>query len=327
MRKIQSPFSILLLSLFALHVHAAHNSSIVNKGKKQPFRVVGYVLSHGYLDTASLKINFKQITHLNIAFLNPDSLGNLTAPIGLEALIEKAHAAKVKVLFSFGGGNPPVFLKNLLQPNKRKTWVANMLAFADEYRFDGIDVDLEGDFIDSNYSALVESLSKNLKLKRKLLTVAVATWNGHIISDEALSLFDFVNVMAYDHTGPWNKSNPGQHSSYQDAVSDFDYWNTKRGVPVGKLVLGLPYYGYGFGANIAPSFTYGDILTRYPEAGKADSVIVADQGTIYYNGVATITKKVKFVIEKHGGGVMIWQLLGDAQGENSLLTIISQIKK
>ncbi|MET4082506.1 chitinase [Pedobacter sp. UYP30] len=327
MRKIHTSFVILLLSLFALHVNAANYIGAVTKNKKPPFRVVGYVMSHGNLDTASSKVNFKQITHLNVAFLNPDSLGNLTAPIGLNSLIEKAHAENVKVLFSFGGGNPPVFLKKLLQSNNRELWVTNMLAFADEYRFDGIDVDLEGDFIDSNYDALINSLSSALKPNKKLLTAAVATWNGHTISDEALSLFDFINVMAYDHTGPWNKSNPGQHSSYKDAVADFDYWNTERGISADRLILGLPYYGYGFGASIPASLTYSDILARYPDAAKTDSVTIADQGTIYYNGVSTITKKVKFVVKKHGGGVMIWQLLGDAQGDNSLLTIINNIKK
>ncbi|MGY3052624.1 chitinase [Pedobacter sp. UYEF25] len=327
MKKIIKLFAITFLSVLALHVYAENFPTTPKNGNKVPFRVVGYILSHGNLDTLSKKIDFKQLTHLNIAFFNPDSLGNIVAPTGLEAMIAKAHAAKVKVLFSFGGGNAPMVLKNLLRAEKADVWIANMLAFADDYHFDGIDVDLEGDFIDNNYEALVTQLSKKLKAKKKLLTAAVATWNGQTISDKALSLFDFVNVMAYDHTGPWNKSNPGQHSSYEDAVEDFNYWNEKRGIPANKLVLGLPYYGYGFGANIAPSFTYADILSQYPHADKADSIVVANQGTIYYNGVATITKKVRFVLEKRGGGVMIWQLLGDAQGENSLMTIINKIKK
>ncbi len=322
-RTISLSAFILLFSHCAIKVDAA--ASYLSD-KKQPFRIVGYVPIRGNLDSIIKKIDFKKLTHINVAFINPDSLGNMAGSVGLSNLIDKAHQENVKVLFSFGGGNPPAYLKELLKPGKRENWVANMLAFSDDFHFDGIDVDLEGDFIDGNYEDFITALSIGLVPKHKLLTAAVATWNGQTISDKALALFDFINVMAYDHTGPWNKNNPGQHSSYQHAVSDFDYWNSKRGVSADKLVLGLPYYGYGFGANIQDSFTYGDILTRYPEAGKADSVIVPDQGTIYYNGVSTITKKVKFVLKKQGGGVMIWQLLGDATGDNSLLTLINKIK-
>jgi chitinase len=42
---------------------------------------------------------------------------------------------------------------------------------------------------------------------------------------------------------------------------------------------------------------------------------------MYYNNIPTIKKKTELAMEK-AGGVMIWQLLGDAPGDNSLLNII-----
>ncbi len=46
------------------------------------FRVVGYIHPH-IGGNESEKIDFEKITHLNIAFVNPDSLGNLLLPPGL----------------------------------------------------------------------------------------------------------------------------------------------------------------------------------------------------------------------------------------------------
>jgi chitinase len=46
------------------------------------------------------------------------------------------------------------------------------------------------------------------------------------------------------------------------------------------------------------------------------------KGTFYYNGWPTIKKKLSYALQKKAGGVMIWQLLGDAGGEYSLLKAI-----
>ena len=39
---------------------------------------------------------------------------------------------------------------------------------------------------------------------------------------------------------------PGQHSSMEFTKSNVEYW-LKRGLPASKTVLGVPFYGYGFG--------------------------------------------------------------------------------
>ncbi len=295
--------------------------------KSQSFKVIGYMFTNGNLDTESAKIDFDKITHLNIAFINPDAAGTFTAPEGLAAAVKRAQQKKVKVLFSFAGGSPPAYLKNLLKPGNRPLLVSNMIAFADKYDFDGIDVDLEGDFIDSNYEAFIIALSDSLKPRNKLLSAAVATWNGNTISDRALRLFDFINVMSYDNTGPWNKQKPGPHATYESAVRDFNYWNTGRSVLAKKITLGLPFYGYGFGPDIQESFSYKDIVILYPGAENADSISIPQKGSIYYNGMLTIKKKVDFVVGKKAGGVMIWHLFADAAGANSLLSVIDQNKQ
>ncbi len=326
--KIEKLVSLLLLfALISCGKPRKEALSHQENNSENTFKVVGYMFSDGNLDLESAKLDFDKITHLNIAFINPDIHGAFTAPVGLIGAIKRAQQNKVKVLFSFAGGNPPVYLKNLVKPENNDLLIKNMVEFADKYNFDGIDVDLEGDFIDANYEAFITKLSNLLEPKKKLLTAAVATWNGEDISNKALSKFDFISIMAYDHTGPWNKSNPGPHSTYQSAVEDFNYWNITRSVAAGRLVLGLPFYGYGFGANIQESLNYTDIVSTYAGSSQTDSVVVPNKGTIYYNGIPTIKKKVNFALTKNAGGVMIWQLFGDAGGEYSLLSVINQTKQ
>ena len=289
---------------------------------KTEFKVIGYMFASGDLLANSQKIDFSKITHLNIAFLNPDASGKFAPAAGLSELTKKAHASNVKVIAAFAGGNPPEHLKDLLIPSKRKVLVDGLTQLTRTYDLDGIDVDLEGDFVNENYEAFVVDLSAALKKEGKLMTAAVATWNSAAYSNKAIALFDLVNIMAYDHTGPWRKDQPGPHSTYEAAVADFNHWNINRSIPSEKLVLGLPFYAYGFGNDIQESMNFGDLVTAYPGAEKADSWAVTGKGTFYYNGQPTIKKKVEFAMEKKAGGVMIWQLLGDASGTLSLLTTI-----
>lgn len=294
--------------------------------KKQEFKIVGYLFSHGDLDTASARLDFSKITHLNIAFINPDSTGQFKAPLGLAAVVKRAHSKNVKVLMSIAGGSPPAYLKEMLVPGKRAALVTGLVEFAENFKLDGIDVDLEGDFIDGNYDAFVAELSGRLKPAGKLLTAAVATWSGDRISDQTLALYDIINIMSYDQTGPWNKTKAGPHSTYEAALADFDYWNLTRKIPAQVLCLGLPFYGYGFGPDIPESYDFNSIVRLFPGSELNDLVDIPGKGTVYYNGLATIKKKVQFALDKKAGGVMIWHLNGDAQKDKSLLLAIHAIK-
>ena len=289
---------------------------------KADFKVIGYLFAYGDLIEKSSSIDFSKITHLNVAFINPDAAGNFPAINTLTDLVKKAHTNNVKVIAAFAGGNPPAHLKDLLTPAKRTQLVQGLVQLTKTYDLDGIDVDLEGDFVNENYEAFVVELSAALKSQGKLMTAAVATWNSAAYSSKALALFDFLNVMSYDHTGPWRKEQPGPHATYEAAEVDFTHWNTNRSIPAEKLMLGLPFYAYGFGTDIAESMNYGDLVAAYPGAEKTDSWELPGKGTFYYNGIPTIKKKVAYALSKKAGGVMIWQLLGDAKGELSLLTTI-----
>ncbi|RZL18938.1 MAG: hypothetical protein EOO89_04800, partial [Pedobacter sp.] len=285
---------------------------------KSDFKVVGYMFADGDLLAKSAKVDFSKITHLIIAFINPDAAGNFAPISGLQALAKKAHDNNVKILSALAGGNPPQHLKELIKPANRRKLVEALTQLTRTYDLDGIDVDLEGDFVNEHYEAFVVDLSAALKKEGKIMTAAVATWNSAAYSNKAIALFDLINIMSYDQTGPWRKDQPGPHSTYEAAETDFAHWNINRGIAAEKLVLGLPFYAYGFGSDIREDMSYGELVAAYPGSEKVDQWELPGKGTFYYNGLPTIQKKVAYAIKKKAGGVMIWQLLGDATGELSL---------
>jgi GH18 family chitinase len=297
------------------------------------FKIVGYYFLNAALkDTVHADSNYlflDKITHLNIAFINPDSAGNFNPDLKIDTFIKKAHEKNVKVLASIAGGGPHLYYRTLLADSNRKDFIHNLLLLVKRYDLDGIDVDLEGNDIDSNYQKFVTELSASLKRKKKLITTAIATTYKDRLPDKALKEFDFINLMAYDETGPWSPALPGDHSPFQKAVDDIMYWHHIRSIPKEKLVLGLPFYGYGFGAIDSPvvTMTYRQIVTQYPDAQLSDTLNLRGNVKMYFNNKAMIKKKTELALNK-AGGVMVWQLLGDTNDENSLLnTIFAIIKK
>ncbi len=234
-----------------------------------------------------------------------------------------AHKKHIQVLISIAGGSPPKYLPRLLMADKQAALIRNLIKLVTRYYVDGVDVDLEGPMIDSNYESFVINLKAALQIHHKTMTAAIATYYKEQYTNKALQQFDFLNIMSYDETGPWNPQKPGQHASYQLAVNDLHYWNYTRGIAKAKLGLGLPFYGYGFGAGAPEDLSYRDIIKKYPDAENKDEIAVPAGGVVYYNGATTIQNKTKLALNS-AGGIMIWQLLQDAPGKESLLNLIDQ---
>ena len=324
--KFKFPLSI----LFLLFISSLAMSQEENKKSSTPFKVVGYYFLNAALrDTIHADADYlflNKITHLNIAFINPDSTGAFRQDLAIGTLVKKAHQKNVKVLASIAGGGPHPYYAVLLRDGKRKMFINNLVSMAGRYNLDGIDVDIEGNDIDSNYGRFVIELAAALKPHKKLITAAIATAYRDQLPDKALREFSFVNVMSYDRTGPWRPDNPGNHSPYTMAVEDLDYWHNIRAIPREKLVLGLPFYGYGFGALNSPvvSMDYKKITSLYPDSGLSDTLNLPENVTMYFNNIPTIKKKTELAMQK-ASGVMIWQLLGDTTGDNSLLGTIDKV--
>jgi chitinase len=290
-------------------------------------KVVAYVPNWVDLESFAGTIDYSKITHINIAFENPiNDLGDLSFHKKNDILISKAHANNVKILVSIGGGSASGNKKlqsryfDLLSEPKRAEFAKRLASYVGDHGFDGLDVDIEGPSINKDYGAFIRDLSAALKPKHKLVTAALSQgYGGKSVPDSVFEHFDFVNVMAYDGAGSWNPKAPGQHSSMEFTKRNVDYW-LKRGLPASKTVLGVPFYGYGFGKAFRKSpYSYNEIVAAFPDAAKSDQV----GDMIWYNGVPTIEAKTNYAIDRKLAGIMIWSLDNDVKGEKSLLDAIT----
>ncbi|CAN5436940.1 glycosyl hydrolase family 18 protein [soil metagenome] len=319
-----------MVTISALAKIAAAAAAILMVAKaEEPRKLVVAYVPNWLEDNAGFadSIEYDKLTHINIAFENPDENGDLTFNPADEKLVKKAHENGVKILISIGGGSAaddPVLKPryfDLIGDAKRVGFTQKLADYVEKHDFDGLDVDLEGPSINDDYGKFIDDLSTALKAKGKLLTAALSQgYGGDKVPSGTFARFDFVNVMAYDGTGSWDKDNPGQHSSLDYAKSNVKFW-TDRGLPKSKVVLGVPFYGYGFGdAYRNYGYDYKEILGLFPDAATKDQV----GSTIWYNGIPTMKAKAQWVRDEDLAGVMIWSLDADVKGDNSLLTALDK---
>ncbi|WP_053004260.1 glycosyl hydrolase family 18 protein [Flavobacterium sp. ABG] len=289
-------------------------------------KVIAYIPNWIDLNAFSSSVQYGKLTHINIAFENPDANGYLTFNSGSNTIINAAHSQNVKVFVSLGGGavseggaiRDNYF--NLITPGNRTAFIQKIYDYVVAHNFDGVDMDLEGPAINGDYGGFVIALAAKLHANGKLISAALSEgYGGANVPTATFAAFDWINIMAYDATGPWAPNSPGQHSPYSMAVNQFNYW-TGRGLPASKAIIGLPFYGYGFGASANQGISYANIVNQYPGAENVDQV----GNTIYYNGIPTIKQKTTFAVQ-NAGGVMIWELSQDAVGSKSLLTAVNQV--
>lgn len=291
-----------------------------------PLKLVGYVPN--WIDTPGFagSIAYSNLTHLNLAFENPtNAAGDLSFQARNAAIRDQAKAQGVQVLISIGGGGAaenPVLQQRyaaLMAPSQRESFARNLARYLDQHGFDGLDVDIEGPSITGDYGSFIGTLAEVLRPRGKLLTAALSKgYGGDRVPSAALPHFDFVNIMAYDATGPWSPKTPGQHSSLEFARESITYW-LGRGLSRSKAVLGVPFYGYGFGTAFRNrDYPYSEIVNRFPGAEQRDE----SGSTIWYNGIPTLRAKARYVLEADLAGMMVWSLDGDALGSSSLLTVL-----
>lgn len=291
--------------------------------------VAGYVPLWDAAALQAERLDLSKVTHLNVAFVNPsDDEGAMEFDPKVDQLIAKAHARGVKVLYSIGGGSASEDAalrrryETLMTDAKRPLFVRKLAAYAADHGFDGVDVDLEGPAITASYGPFVRDLAAVLKQEGKLLTAALSKgYGGDQVPVDVLGLFDLVHIMAYDATGPWAPERPGQHSSLEFARESVRWW-LERGLKPGRAVLGVPFYGYGFGDGMkGRHYTFAEIVKQWPDAAQRDE----SGKTVFYNGIATVEAKCRYAQEQNLAGLMIWPLPGDAAGESSLLNAMHRL--
>ena len=281
------------------------------------------------------KLDFSIVTMVNYAFAIPTPEGHvlpLENPGLVRVAVEKAHSAGARAVLSLGGWSwqeevlEPTFRAATDSPEKRQQLADEIVALANAYDLDGVDIDWEYPRTTDGSKQQYEDFLLRLRklLDGKLLTAAILAGldsknepirsAAEAIDFPAVELLDQINLMTYDCDGPI-------HSSYAFAENCLNYWLEERHFPPEKLTLGLPFYGRPFPG------AFKDLLKLDPDALEKDSV-ETDHGTVHYNGRETLTKKVALAKGRHLAGIMFWEISLDAEDrEKSLLKVLGDAMK
>lgn len=293
-------------------------------------------------DTGALRGNFGQLTRL-----------------------KRMHPG-LKVLYSFGGWtlssgftqaaqNPAAFADSCYHLLNDPRWAG---------LFDGIDIDWEypnacGNSCDSSGSAAFGNLMAALRARfgDKLVTAAVTgdgTSGGKLEAADyggASASVDWYNVMTYDYFGAWAATGPTAPNAPLTSYSGIPTAGftagtaiaklKAEGVPSGKLLLGIGFYGRGWTGvtQAAPGGTatgpaqgtyeagiedYKVLKTRCPATGTVGGTAYAFCGSEWwsYDTPDTIAGKIAYARGQNLGGAFVWELSGDTP-DGELLTAVA----
>ncbi|GFS46560.1 chitotriosidase-1 [Nephila pilipes] len=241
----------------------------------------------------------------------------------------------------------------------RATFVKSCVDFCLKYDFDGLDMDWEypanrgGQPQDKqNFITLLKELKEAFAPHGLILSAAVSAGRNTI--DTAYDIpgmakyLDFINVMAYDLHGSWEKTtghNAPLYERPEESESEkmlnvnyaINFW-VKSGAPKNKVILGMGTYGRSFTLADASNNGLGAPTTGPGRAGpltkepgmlgyneicsdsewkevflsKVEAPYAAKGNQwVGYDNVKSIGIKVDYLIKEQLGGGMIWSLETD----------------
>jgi len=314
-------FSLLLASSLLFRTFAA---------KKTKKVVIAYVTS--WTDVIP---DPSQITHINYAFghvndsfdgIRIDNEPRLKAIVSL-----KEKHPHLNVLLSIGGRGSGRFSEMAAEQSKRQKFAGDCMHVLKEFNLDGIDIDWEypgstaGGISASaedtrNFSLLMKDIRKAIGSK-KLLTLASSASGKYIAFNEIEPDVDFVNIMTYDsgnppfHHASLKRSALSGNTTCEEAVDA----HVAAGMPVEKLVLGIPFYGRGNNQEVKGFIDYKDLLKLQGLHNKWDdeaqaAYMVNDKGefVLTYETPESIILKCNYALKKGLLGAMYWEYAGDS---------------
>ncbi|TWT99858.1 Chitinase A1 precursor [Botrimarina colliarenosi] len=229
--------------------------------------MVGYFATFGDLPVE--QIPWKSLTHVCHAFLRVDAQGKLvtTEAMPNAALTADGRKNGVPVIVTIGGGVTVSGLeKATVDAASMQAFVGEVLKVVRDGKYDGVDLDWEwprDEATGAAHGRLIRELRRQLDAEAKkssrptryLLTATVnpTEFFGQWVDAETVATqVDWLSVMAYDMAGPWSPhaahhaplfpSSKDPEQATRSVAAAMRYWESDRGVPKSKLVVGVPLY-------------------------------------------------------------------------------------
>jgi chitinase len=361
-------FSILLITLGTCGTPTEEQSSIQPENPV----IIGYIMGPRYENFDDIQAD--KLTHINYAFANIEDgrvvEGRPSDSLKFRALQRlRVKYPHLKILVSVGGWSwSDHFSDAALTAESREIFARSAKDFLVKYDLDGIDLDWEypGQQGEDNvfrpedkqhFTLFLKAVREQLDAQGKqddrlgankyLLTIATGAnqiFLDHTDMAEAHQYLDYVNIMTYDyftggssiaghHTNLFHSDTDVAHQSGAQAVEE----HLKAGIPAGKLVLGVAFYGRGwkitdnserlYGTPREPGFSMPfhrvNVLTdslgftrMWDDAAKAPYLWQPDSMAVFtYDDPESLRHKCEYLKSKGLAGVMFWEYSGDNDGE------------
>jgi GH18 family chitinase len=274
--------------------------------------------------------NYNYVSRLNYYSLIPDATGvfQLSATDSTNLANLKSKLTKNQQLFITLGGTAGIAnMKTMANDTtKRKNYINTVIAACNRWSVTGIDIDWDVAAVGDTtlLGQLTRKFSDTLHSTGRLLTVAlnVSPTSGatskYAIAKILNPAVDGFNIKAYDFVdGAGNQASLLQTQYYLTLFLN-------NSVPVKKINLCVPFYGYSATAN--PKYmAYSDMITAAPTLDPAANTY-AGYGL---NSLRLMQDKVKYLRHSGFGGVVAWDLGQDAPStsDNSLIKAIYNANK
>jgi len=286
--------------------------------------VSGYITGSkvGTLDAS----NYQYVSRVNYYSLIPDATGAflLSAADSTNLANLKLKLTKNQQLFVTLGGTAGIAnMKTMANDTtKRKNFINAVMAACNRWSINGIDIDWDVAVVGDTtlLGQLTRKFSDTLHATGRLLTVALnviptsGATSKYVIAKNLNPSVDGFNIKAYDFSdGAGNQASQLQTQYYLTLFLN-------NSVPVKKINLCVPFYGYSATAN--PKYmAYSDIVTASPTLDSAYNTY-SGYG---FNGLKLMQDKVKYLRHNRFGGIVGWDLGQDVSSSSpySLIKSIS----
>jgi len=316
-----------LLFLSLVTISSFGQGTVGNRTKKV---VVAYVTSW-----TSVMPDPKYVTHINYAFGHVSQSFDgirIDNERRLKQLTElKRQSPALKILISIGGWGSGRFSEMAGLEANRQKFAEDCLRVIKEFNLDGIDIDWEyptsgmakissSPEDTQNYTLLMGAIRKKIGAK-KLLTLASVADAKYIDFKAIEPVVDFVNIMTYDMGNPPYHHAGLYRSKYTRGISVDEAVDAhiNAGMPINKLVLGIPFYGHGKD-GVAGFIDYKQILDlkgfnrRWDDVAKAPFLENGNAEFVCtYEDPESIAIKCSYLLKRGMLGAMYWEYAGDTE--------------
>lgn len=286
------------------------------------------------------------VTHVNYAFggVNEtfDGVQISNEPRFRQIADLKKEAGELKVLLSIGGWGSGRFSEMAANDSLRESFARDCARIVNDYGIDGIDIDWEypgssaagissSEADKENYTLLMKDIRSQIG-EDKLLTLASAAWADFIDFRAIMPYVDFVNIMSYDMGyAPLHQAALYKSENTPDMTCDFAVKaHLAAGVPAGKLVMGLPFYGRGTTGDGGKSYRNIEVPENHSVVWDSVAMVpfIADStGTkiFCFDNPESLLAKCKYIDENGLLGAMYWEYSGDNDRKELASTVFNAI--